>query len=325
MAEWPSPYKLFLDIESEEDVQRRRAESESDGSESVPRVPGATGTITQSEEAVIPRDRPYSYRPSSAPASDLPEEPSPVSSRLVRERLFSSDIAGSRPVVRQPQLCSTPIRPEQARLELSPGRSQSYISALETLAQTLYSVSSVQAPVSGDRVPSQAPVSGDRVPSQPQSLSFDKSRPLTSADTFHARPLTSAIMPHQRAPNVDFQTPGLYSVGASQRPLMSTIQPGESSLNTTSILPPVCSLPTSWSSFPMASSSTQSTSGPSTGWPAVQRPLPSALVAAGSTPTMFGLPTSMSALQRSVLPPVLDSGSQRNGKLFGALGMCCSI
>ena len=315
MAEWPSPYKLFLDIESEEDVQRRRAESESDDSESVPRVPGATGTIPQSEEAVIyPRDRPYSYRPSSEPSSDLPEEPSPVSSRLVRERLFSSDLVQSRPVVRQPQLCPTPIRPEQARLELSPGRSQSYISALETLAQTLYSISSVQAPVSGDRVPSQL-----------QSLSFERSRPLTSADRFYARPLTSATLPPQRAPNVDFQTPGLYGVGASQRPSMSTIQPGESSLYTTSISPPVCSLPTSWSSFPMASSSTQSTSGPSAGWPAVQRPLPSALVAAGSTPTMFGLPTSMSALQRSVLPPVLDSGSQRNGKLFGALGMCCSI
>ena len=329
MAEWPSPLKLFLDIENEDDVERRRAES--DAEESAPGVSGATGSIAQSVEA--PRDRPYSYRPSAQPALDRPGEPTPVSARLIRERLFRSDVVESRPVIQQPLLWSSPVRSTRARLELSPERSQSHMSALETLAQTLYSMSSIQAPVSKDRGPS---------PLQP--LSIERSRPLESA-------VRVTSPQRQRASAVD----DLYSLTGVRRPLLSAVPTEEQNLDAAGITPPVCSFPTSWSTFQpsaqppsMVSSSTPSVCSLPTGWSTfqptatipvmasslahpvydlptswstVQRPVSSPLMASSSTPAVYSLPTSLSTFQRSELPPVMSSGLQHSGRLFGALGM----
>ena len=217
---WPSPCKLFLDIESEEDVVRRRTVS--GGDEIAPTETGATGGTPQSDETPVrPRDRPYSYRPSTQSASDT--EPSSVSARLVREKLFRCNVAESRPVIQQSLLCSSPVRSIRARLELSPERYQPYMSALETPEQTLYSTSSVQAPVLG------VSSTEDRVRISLQPVNPERSRPLPSAVEFPSRPL--------------------YSVAGNQRPLFSAVSTGESSLGAAGITTPVCSLPTSWYSF----------------------------------------------------------------------------
>lgn len=126
---WSSSCKLFLDIESEEDVLRHRtAPVERTASDSE-----ATGGLSAEEDlSVRPRDRPYSTTTQSTSGF----VPTLTEARLVHERV-RFEVASSRPVLRLSPQREVAVKRRQS--DLTSEKSHSSSSVTETLGQSLLS------------------------------------------------------------------------------------------------------------------------------------------------------------------------------------------